>query len=162
MCAVHVVKKGRNLILFRVHQCFSPPLTSSTVSRMFLSVPPPPNSPSHWPTVSRPEWPVRQGRYQRCPHPRQSSYHKGRGQGHVAHHSRAAHESGTRQGVGRRGGGQHCCTVVNHFLFFLRFFFFFPARDTNTVFWLINRFGYATANKCCCFSFLISLVIVWV
>ena len=42
MCAVHVVKKGRNLILFRVHQCFSPPLTSSTVSRMFLSVPPPP------------------------------------------------------------------------------------------------------------------------
>ena len=74
-----------------------------------------------------------------------------------AQRTRAARAKGWGEGEGVNTAAQWSTTF---FFFFVFFLFCFSARDTNIVFWLINRFDFATANKCCCFSFLISLVIV--
>ena len=154
------MKKGRNLILFRVHQCFSPPLTSSTVSRVFLSVPPPPTLPPTDPPCHAPSGRCDRGDISAVHTPANLPITGGvaRVTWPITHaqRTRAARAKGWGEGEGVNTAAQWSTT----FFFFLRFFSFFSARDTNTVFWLINRFDFATANKCCCFSFLISLVIV--
>ena len=154
VCAVQVMKKGGNLILCHVHQCFSPPLTSSTVSRVFLSVPPPP--PLTLPLTHRvtPRVAGATGAISALSTPPPIFLSQGAWPGSRGPSlTRSARERHAPRG-GEKGRGSTLLhsgqprVVVFCFVFSL---LFFPARDTNTALWLINRFilfGFATANKC--------------